>query len=362
MAFEESNPMRPQKGSRAIMLPITFDYSGGRGESNKSRIIWSVALLVVGLIISLGIIFNKKGYFFFNLPLGVIVFFVFTFVIRFVLLKESKIRSQQEAVENNDLSCSFEGIWGIYSISDVYPYYCRFRNGKSGVFIRLNKDVILGKYSEAEFEHYEAIGDAYNIAGSSSIQMCHVDYMDNVGTDERLDESFVNLDQVDNPDVKDVLTDILTFQQKQMMERVTTFDVYLFTWTGSDVNAWNIIQQILGCFMEANYVNYHILDSTELRDLVKTLFNVKEFSVIGSMLSTFEVVDNYKAVGIYPISIVKSNGEEEKLGKTRAEREEELRIAEREKELRKEELKRRKKNKGRKNKSYADDEEINLFD
>lgn len=362
----ENNPMRPTLGARTMMLPITFDYSGGRGESKKTKLVWSVILAVIMLVVSLGVMFNKKGFFATNILLAIALLYGTTLIIRFPIMKEGKLRKDSGALKRTDMKKGFEDIWGIHSIDEEYPYYCRYRNGKSGIFIRLNKDVILGKYSESEFEHYEAIGDAYNIAGAGSIQMCHIDCMDNVGTDERLEDSFIQLGSVLNPDVKDVLTDIFTFQQSLMMERVTTFDIYVFTWRGSDINAWNTIQQILSCFLQANYINYHILDADDLRDLTKTLFNVKDFSVIQAMSNAFRSTDSVEKEmqgiqsfgGITPISLIKENGEEVKLGKTQEEKEEERRIAEREKQLRKEELKRRKSKKS--SKKVKQEQELDL--
>lgn len=340
--------MRPKKGATSLFLPITFDYSGGRGESSKSRYIWSAILGVIMFIVSVGVATNKSGFFAVNILLALGIAFISSFAIRMLLLKEGKLREDYNNVYRKDLEKSFGDSWGIYAIDEEYPYYCRYRNGKSGLLIQLNKDVILGKYSDSEYEHYEAIGDAYNIAGSNNIQMCYVDTMGNVGTDSRLEQSFVDLTKVTNPDVRDVLTDMFSYQKNLMMERVTTTDVYVFTWRGSDVTAWNIIQQILACFLEANYVSYHILDQDDMRDMYKQLFNVHEFSVIGATLSAFNAKKLEKgeitasSAGVTPIRIIYEDGTEKVLNKTREEKERERKLAEKEKELKKQELKRRK--------------------
>lgn len=344
----ETNPMMPKKGATSLLLPITFDYSGGRSESMKSRYIWSAILGVIVIIIAVGVATNKSGFFAFNLILAMGILFVSSYAIRMLLLKEGKLREDFKSVNKNDMKRGFEDSWGIYSVDEDYPYYCRYRNGKSGLIIQLNKDVILGKYSDSEYEHYEAISDAYNIAGSSNIQMCYVDSMGNVGTDSRLEQSFAELSSVNNPDVRDVLTDIFTYQKNLMMERVTTTDHYVFTWRGSDITAWNIIQQILACFLQANYVSYHILDPDDMRDLYKDLFNVHEFSVVDATLSAFNAKKlekgeiEYSFNGVTPIRLVYEDGTETKLGKTREEKEQERKLAEKEKELKKQELKRRK--------------------
>lgn len=357
---EESNIMRPEKGSLTVTLPITFDYSGGRKEQFKYKILWAFVAGIIGIVIAIGILTRKTM----SLPVRLILFPLILFadmlILRFGFFKESSIRKYYRNLESTDYEKDFQDYWGIYSIDEEYPYYVRYRNGRSGLFVRLNKDVILGKYSESEYDHYEAIGDAYNIAGASNISMCSIDCMDNVGSDERLQESFSDLEEVENPDVKDILMDVFGYLQAQMNERVTTYDVYVFTFNCSDIAAWNSVNRILSCFMEANYVGYHFLDSNDIRDLFKSLFHLHEFSVNAAMANTFSYDTSY--VGIVPIRIVHADGSVEVLNKTIAEKQEDARIAEEEKEAREKEVKRRKQDKKRrKKKETSDDEEIDLF-
>lgn len=353
---ENISGMRPKLGASSMTLPVTFDYSGGRRDSRRSKLLWTVIVGIIGLIVGVGIIFNKEGNIAINILLGGIFLYIVVLVIRFVFLQEGKIRRKYITLQDDDFVCTSDKIWGIYDISSQYPYYCRFRNGKSGLFIRLNKDVILGKYSESEYEHYEAIGDALNLAGAGKVKVCHIDYMDNVGTDERLEDSFISLSDVRNSDVKDVLTDIFSYLQNQMMLRVTTFDIYLFLWNGSDIGAWNTIQRILSCFLEANYRSYHILNQMDLRELAKTLYNLHDFSVVDAMSHSF-AVGEYS--GVVPIRKILPNGKEEIYNKTMEQKREERERLLKEQELKKQELKNRKEKK--KAKKDKKEEEFDLF-
>lgn len=334
------NGMRPKMGQTDIVLPITFDYSGGRADKLKSARLWAIIIEVLTIFFALLFVFGSKKNIIFNIVIGIVIIYVGTFINRFFLLGEGKYRREFIELDESKGKEDLKEIWGIYNISHNYPYICRFRNGKSGVVIMLNKDVVLGKYSEAEYEHYEAIADAYNIAGGSKIQMCHVDYMANIGMDERLDESFISLRNIDNEDVKDLLTDVYSFQKEQMQERVTTYDVYVFMWRGSDVSAWSTIQSILSCFMEANFRSYQVLNEDALRELPKTIFNLNEFSAVDAMLNAF---DENTSANINPISIKKANGEVEVLGKTSKQRKEEMELAEKKIEIKKQEKKKAKK-------------------
>lgn len=352
MNIEDSSGMRPQLGDANITLPITFDYSGGRKDSEKSVKLWSVILTIVGIILTLGVLFGDNKIYI-KVPLAVVVAFGFMFVIRFFLLKEGKKREDYKAMLANDYKLDYKNIWGIYKVEEMHPYYCRFRNGKSGVYIRLNKDVILGKYSESEYQHYEAIADAYNLAGAGKVQMVHIDYMDNVGTDERLEESFISLEDVENPDLKDLLTDMYSFQQANLLRRVTTFDVYAFLWTGNDYMAWNTISRILNCFLEANYRSYQILNERDLREFTKVVFNINDFSVSDASAHAFESTGT---ASITPISVTDKEGNVTVLNKTSEEKiaERKARLAEQEAQRR--ELERRKKDKKKRKPKNSDND------
>lgn len=350
--------MRPRLGQTTMSLPVTFDYSGGRRDKLKSARTWAILLEVFGVLVCIATIFKGKGLLIVNLLVGLAILYVITFINRFFILKEGNYRREFLELDRKKGIEDLKEIWGIYSINKNYPYVCRFRNGKSGVIIQLNRDVVLGKYSDAEFEHYEAIADAYNIAGDSKIQMCHIDYMANIGTDERLDDSFIALKDVDNPDIKDLLTDVYTYQKQQMLERLTTYDVYAFMWKGSDIAAWNTIQSILSCFMEANYRSYQVLNENDLRLLPQTIFNLNDFSVINASLNAF---DSDNSANVIPISVTHGDGTVEKLGKTASELQEETYISERKAEIIKQEKKSKKsKPISDENSSINWDEEIDL--
>lgn len=360
--MSEGNPsgMRPEMGDSYITLPITFDYSGGRRDSQKTKRGWAIILGIVAIIITIGIFNSEDMGFISRLLLSIGFFFVATLGIRYILLDEKKVRANYKCMMENDLELDTGTIWGIYSVESSYPYICRFRNGKSGVFIGLNKDVILGKYSESEYNHYEAIGDAYNIAGGSRVQMVHIDYMDNVGTDERLEESFISLGEVKNPDLKNLLTEVFSFQQEQMMHRVTTFDVYAFLWTGSDNAAWNTIQRILACFLDANYRSYHVLNQNDLRELTKTLYNIEEFSIVKASSVAFETSG---VSTIVPISLTDVDGTVTKLGKTSEEKKvEAAQKAEEQAALEREREYRKKKRKSRKKVKENEEDLVDIFD
>ena len=359
MEVVDKSGMRPRLGDTSIVLPITFDYSGGRKDKDKSLKLWSIILGIIGLILAIGTLFSEQA-FYIKIPLAIGIVVGFSLFIRFALLKEWDKKEALKGMLSSDYKRKYRDFWGIYKVENTHPYYCRFRNGRSGLYIRLNKDVILGKYAESEYQHYEAIADAYNLAGAGKVMMVHIDYMDNVGTDERLEESFISLEDVSNPDLKDLLTDIYSYQQSNLNRRVTTFDVYAFMWTGNDITAWNTISRILNCFLEANYRSYQILNERDLRELTKVVFNLNDFSVTDASAHAFESTGTSS---ITPISLTDAGGNVTVINKTTKEKAEERKAKLAEQEAQRRELERRKKDKkSKKSKKKNENENIDVFD
>ena len=340
--IEDSSGMRPKLGDTHITLPITFDYSGGRSDRLKSVKLWAIIISIVGVIVAIGMLASDRA-FYVKVPIAAVIIYAVIFIIRFPMLRETEKKEEYKSLISSDYVVDYKELWGIYKVEDIHPYICRFRNGKSGIYIRLNKDIILGKYADAEFNHYEAIADAYNLAGAGKVQMVHIDYMDNVGTDERLEESFISLGDVSNPDLKDLLTDIFSFQQQNILRRVTTFDVYAFIWSGNDTTAWNTINRILNCFLDANYRSYQILNEKGIRDLVKTCFNLVDFSVVEASAHAF--ADDASSIKLVPISLTEPDGTVTVYNKTTEEKIQERKARQAEEEARKREIARRKREK-----------------
>lgn len=358
--MEDRSGMKPEMGDTSIVLPITFDYSGGRQDRSKSKRMWAIILSVIMVIVIMGTFFGKNPWYI-KIPMGVGEALLFTLFLRFIMFKEGKKKELYKDIIATDGEMPYTDIWGIYSIEEEYPFVCHFRNGKNGLYIRLNKDVILGKYEESEYNHYEAVADAYNLAGSGHIQMMHIDYMASVGTDERLEESFKSLVDVPNPDLKNILTDIYSYQQVSMKHRVTTYDVYAFLWTGNDTTAWNQIVRILNCFLEANYRSYRVLNQREIRELVKEVFNLEDFSIVEASAQAFETGESVTVSRtIVPISITDANGVVTKINPTMAEKAAERKAREEEALAKEKELARRKQEgkKGKKNSDSPDDDEV----
>ena len=220
--------MQPQQGEYSINIPITFDYRGGRGENKKTKFIVSLILVVVTIIATIGVSANDNLETWQRILFGFLTFYVGVALLRYIVFNELYFSDMYEGLKRKKFKLRYSDLWNIFDIDTIYPYVCYFKNGTKGIFVRMEKDAITGKPEGAMFDHYEAISDAYNVAHSLNMNICHIDYMDNVGNDPRLNKMLASVGDIHNVDMRDMMIDIYSNLQYEMRRNYCSFDVYLF--------------------------------------------------------------------------------------------------------------------------------------
>ena len=361
--------MIPQPGVRSISIPVTFDYKGGRDENKKGKIILSIADILITLIFTIGCAMNRNFDLWMRILLPCIVFYIGLFILRFFVFRELWFSDVYETLKATDYDLKLDQIWQIFDIDFEYPYICYFKNGYKGVFVRMEKDAITGKVGDAQFDHYNAIGNAYNLAHSLNMNIIHIDYMDNVGNDTRMQKLYDDLVFVENPDMQEMLIDIYSNLQDEMSQNYASFDIYLFMTRDKITNFVYNIQSVCDCMLGGNFITYKVLDRFEISRVCVALFNLHDFSIVEACENVLSGVDHH---GVIPIKVKHGDGTEEVFNKTTAEkkviaaenaRKQKERLAEQERQ--KAEAKQRKKNAklGIKPKEKKKDmTELDLFD
>lgn len=309
--------MTPQPGDTSINLPITFDYKGGRGENKKGKIILSVADVLITLILTIGCALNKNLDLWMRVLLPCIVFYIGLFVLRFFVFRELWFSDVYETLKATDYDLKLDQIWQIFDIDFEYPYICYFKNGYKGIFVRMEKDAITGKVGDAQFDHYSAIGDAYNVAHSLNMNIVHIDYMDNVGNDTRMQKLYDDLVFVENPDMQEMLIDIYSNLQDEMSQNYASFDIYLFLTRDKLNNFVYNMQTVCNYMLGGNFITYKVLDRFEISRVCVALFNLHDFSVVEACENVLSGVEHH---GVIPIKVKHGDGTEEVFNKTTAEK------------------------------------------
>ena len=361
--------MTPQPGDTSINLPITFDYKGGRGENKKGKIILSIADVLFTVIFTVGCASNDNLEIWMRFLLPCVVLYIGLFILRFFVFRELWFSDVYETLKATDYDLKLDQIWQIFDIDFEYPYICYFKNGYKGIFVRMEKDAITGKVGDAQFDHYSAIGDAYNVAHSLNMNIVHIDYMDNVGNDTRMQKLYDDLVFVENPDMQEMLIDIYSNLQDEMSQNYASFDIYLFLTRDKLNNFVYNMQTVCNYMLGGNFITYKVLDRFEISRVCVALFNLHDFSIVEACENVLSGVEHH---GVIPIKVKHGDGTEEIFNKTTAEkkviaaenaRKQKERLAEQERQ--KAEAKQRKKNAklGIKPKEKKKDmTELDLFD
>lgn len=343
--------MQPTPDSYSIFLPVTFDYRGGRSQNVKNTVI--ATLIVVAITILLVVLFciNANMELWRKIVSIIIVSLVSSFILRFVIFDEWYYSDMFENLLLTDYEIDTTNVWQIFDIDTTQPYTAYFRNGYKGIFIRMERGPISGKANTAMYQHYELIANAYNKAHSLNMNIRHIDYMANVGDDERLDAMYDDLDNVSNPDMQEMLIDIYDNLKEEMSRNYTSYDVYLFLSRGRTSDFIYNTQRCVNAMIGGNFITYSALNRDEITKICKDLFNLKTFSSLeASARAMGETTDRV----VVPISITHYDGTVEKLNKTKQEKREALEEAQRKQ-------KEKRKNKKSKNNLGVMNEDIDLF-
>lgn len=309
--------MRPQPEDTAINIPVTFDYRGGKSANVKGNIIAVAIFTIVPIIVSVGVFKSSDLEIWQKFLYTGVVLYVGLFLIRFFVLKETYYSDIYENLKLKDFRLKTNDIWQIFDIDSNYPFISYFRNGYKGIFVKMEKDVITGKPDTAMYDHYEAISDAYNTAHSLNMNIVHIDYMDNIGNDPRLQVMYDDLAEVSNMDMQDLLIDMYSYLQDNMSMNYASFDIYLFLTKDNLNNFTYNVQSVVGRMLGGNYITYKILDRNDISSVCTALFNLHDFSVFEACENVLQTTTH---TGIIPISVMHPDGKEDIINKTQAEK------------------------------------------
>ena len=309
--------MQPKVGKSSIEIPMTFDTVSNRESITIPRILLGLLILVGGLLLGiLFLIFAQEQYKFWII-LAMLGLFLY---VRYGFLQEAYYAKRLDSLIATDYTFGTGLYWGIYEISEYPPYVCKMSNGLMCIFIAFDKDVIVGRDENEDYRHYEAISNAYNIMCKKGIWCIHIDYGDTIGKDNRMDSIFQNVMKAENADIRQEVIGMFDYIRSYMYRAYSSYDVYAFYAPKSSLRPemfWDDLQPVLNAMLEANYVQYRMMDRREIAQLCKTLFNLTEFGVTKACESVF--VSNIKSDTYVKVIWTEKNGERVVVNRTKEE-------------------------------------------
>ena len=316
---EFQDVMKPSKTDRVVHIPITFSRKSEGAVSGKTLFWMILTSTVLFIIILIGVLTGSNPWYI-KTPLALGFIWVYTFFLRFFVFREGRISDAYETMLKEDYKVSTNVFWNIYDVSKKPPYIVYYANGLKGVFVRFDKDVIVGKEDHMEYRHFEGLADMYNIAHTLKLNMVNIDYMDSVGNDPRMEKVHANAANTSNPDLKALLVGIYSNLEYEMALDYTSFDVYLFTTRDREEDLWYNVRQVIEYGLKANYKSYSLFNPEELRKMAQALMNMEDFSLVNAQR---EVIKSTLSSRVRPIRVIREDGTEQIINKTRQELEKE---------------------------------------
>lgn len=314
--------MRPEVGDTSITLPVTLDFKGGRSTRSRT-VLWATIIIIIATILILVFFWlksNKEFLLKLGITIGIAIVELRVFCIFF--FKERYLKKIYEDLQASDGKLDYTELWKIFEIDAVHPHICYFKNGKKGIFVRMERGTITGKGEDASFYHYDAIAEAYNAAHSANLDIIHIDYMSGIGQDRRIDALTQEALKLENNTMRETMLSIYDHLMEDISVVYSCFDVYLFlTNKGSAQSLFDGVQTVCEKMLGGNYISYTCMSRDAVSTLCRDVFNLEFFDSV-SVSQT--LVDGSKDA-VVPIAYKSVNGEVTVLNKTHKQQEEERR-------------------------------------
>lgn len=178
-----------------------------------------------------------------------------------------------------------------------------FDDTRVGVYVKLERDSIIGKNEEFREDHYDALSDLYKDLNKAGFKYVCLNIMETAGKDPRIPE-------LDNIVVKSEFNkNLCRLMGEQVgyiknITRVTNYESEYMIIYSDDIDMGSEIidkvEDLLYVLTNGAYSGYYIMQSDEIDALVKEVYDVTMFD---SSLATLSIYDKSNAVLSKPFKI-----------------------------------------------------------
>lgn len=312
---QEITDFRPRIGDTSTPIPVALEQQRVLGMARyRSRLYFTYGFIPLFIILDLVFLFGSSIWFPWRVLWLILIVLAEIFIIRFAILEERDYRRDIQSNFKNDYRLDPSVLWGVLSIDPEGVIY--FTNGLVGVMARFEKNVRVGRDTDLHhFEHYEAVTQAYRIAGQRGCSVTYVDYMGSGGMDTRLEQAKRNLTEFSNEDVREVMQSIYDNLENRIKESALPADVFLLTMRGYSEEVLDTFDKFAQDMLVANYVGYSKLSQEDMEEIVRNLWGLPDFNLLALMSEQWS---SYNI--IQPITLIKSSGETEHFKRSRSSR------------------------------------------
>lgn len=278
-----TNRRLPDRDNK-MFIPTSIDRNTGAEESKFSggQIVALGALLVcdvLTVLIMLGSTFNSK----FNAIVWVLFIIVNLIIIDRLVIGSNKYKKLLDEIdEYNGVVPS--KLWDISNIDNhTDGSIVEFTDGRIGVYVKLDRDTLIGHSSEFKEEFYDNISDVYRELNEHNYKYVVMNIMSNAGKDKRIDE----LDKVvDSASRENAALGELIQMQVEHIKKITENNLYeeeiMFISTENKVDRDNFLDDvimILSKLIDTGYSGFTIMKEADIKEFAKYEFGVKDIDI-----------------------------------------------------------------------------------
>lgn len=304
MSNRETSIYTPVETS-TYKVPDTITMQKKKPEAAKNKWITILLSFAVWVLMTGLILYKLAKPIYITGPLVIASMYGFILLVRYVFLNEAAVSESMEYYLENDFLVQPDAYWNIYDIEDKAPYVVSYINGMRGVFLRLHKDAVVGKGSDARYKHYKGVELMYREALSRGLYIVNIDIMSEVAEDVDLEPLYEFFGDSDIPLLQGVMDDIIGYSKRLMTAQYAKNDIMLLLGRGTRQELEDGYRAVIAAARESNYHKVTFEDKSDIQQLAKSIYNLEQFSINDAMRDTLSSL----AVGIIkPIRVEDLDG------------------------------------------------------
>lgn len=303
----QNNMYNPRK-SGVYAVPETVDLRQKAKETKGSnRTIMVIALILVWVVISVLIMLKMMNKIYIRIPFFIGSLYLLMIIIRVAIYNEGEVSNNFEYLLENDFEIQPDIFWDIYDIREGPVPIVSYTNGLRGVFIRFEKDVVVGKGDHARFKHYDGISNMMNAAMRNGLITVTIDTMDAVANEVDMGPMYEFIENSDIAPLKGTLEQCYAFGRNLMEASYSKTDVMLFLTRGTIQELEAGYKAVQAAAEGANYHRSTLLGKDDIQSLAQSIFNLEHFSINNAIKETLTKI---QSTIIRPIKVIDDNGVE----------------------------------------------------
>ena len=211
--------------------------------------------------------------------------------------------------------------WDIVQIKNTGDgQILTYRDGKTAVMVKVDRDTITGKPREFKERHFDAIQDFYNRLQNYRLSFVQMNVMEPAGNDPRLVELDKLITKNDNPNIQKLMQLEVGYTKKKTKKTLYESDIFLI-YVKDRTRVDTIIADVEDCIFEllnGAYIGYRLMDEADILDFIKDQYGVSYFNRTEATLSLFSRTNQTMKPTFTLYKVTDTSGREYEISKASA--------------------------------------------